>query len=334
MSELIIKTHNFEKSKNQLKVFSEQTSTDLELRKVDISGGFLGLGDHKVTGYELNSLTSQIQKYLINFNSLHTKFIKEFGQVYNALEALDKDYIQAILIAIKAAEKANNEVKIAQGDITKTIDLQKKTINVLKQFKEKIESYEHLGNVDKLWNDSLEIRKKILSINNDIKNIHSSAKKQIQIIETLNQFKTRLEEYNHLKDIDMLWSKSESFNKEMLDISKKLDSIDSLICSQEQSIDLLLKFKNKLDNYEHLEKIDEIWGKYKTFEMDIITSKKYISNYEEQIYSLKNCLQKMQKQNDERTQTLSKKLKIIYALAGISIGIAIIEFILIMLRII
>jgi hypothetical protein len=132
MSELVIKTHDFERSKNQLKEFLEQTPQDLELRKVDISGGFLGLGDHKVRGYELNSLTAQIQEYLIDFNTLHTKFIKEFGQVYNALEALDKDYIQAILIAIKAAEKANNDIKAAQSDITKTIEIQKKTISALK----------------------------------------------------------------------------------------------------------------------------------------------------------------------------------------------------------
>lgn len=332
MGELIIKKHDFEASKNQLKVFSEQTPKDLELRKVEISGGFFGLGDHTVTGNELNSLTTQIQDYLIDFNSLHTKFIKEIGQVYNALEALDKDYIQAILIAIKAAEKANNEVKVAQGDITKTIELQKKTINVLKQFKEKIGSYEHLEDVDKLWNASLKIREEISSINNDIKNINASAKNQLQRIETLNQFKTTLEECEHLKDIDMLWSQSESFSKEISGINKKLDETAISIDSQEQSIGLLLQFKDKLDNYEHLEEIDETWDKFKTFEMDIITSKDIINVHEGQIDGLKYSLKEMQKQNDERSQSFSKKLKIAYALAGSSIGIAIIAFVVLMLR--
>lgn len=442
MGELIIQKHDFEASKNQLKVFSEQTPKDLELRKVEISGVFFGLGDHTVTGNELNSLTTQIQDYLIDFNSLHTKFIKEIGQVYNALEALDKDYIQAILIAIKATEKTNNEVKVAQGDITKTIELQKKIINVLKQFKEKIESYkhladidnmwndsqklqkdvaaisnnvantaasikvntqelkslnkfkeqiekikhiknidelwndsqyfkkeilsiadkidniivslenqlqtldtltqfkekiesyEHLGDVDKLWDDALKIRDEISSISNEIRNINESAKNQLQAIETLNQFKTTLEECEHLKDIDMLWSQSESFSKEISGINKKLDGTAISIDSQEQSIGLLLKFKDKLDNYEHLEEIDETWDKCKTFEMDIITSKDIINVHEGQIDSLKKSLQEMQKQNDERNQTLSKKLKTTYALAGSAIGIAIIEFVLLMLRII
>lgn len=334
MSELSIKTHEFEASKKQLKVFSEQTPKDLELRKVDISGGFLGLGDHKVTGDELNSLTTQIQDYLIDFNSLQTKFIKEFGQVYNALEALDKDYIQAILIAIKAAEKANNEAKVAQDDIAKTIELQKKTINVLKQFKEKIESYEHLYDVDNLWDTSLKIREEISSINNDVKNINASAKDQIQAIETLNQFKTILEEYEHLKDIDMLWSQYESFSKEISGINKKMDDTAISIDSQEQSIGLLVQFKDKLNNYKHLEDIDKIWVKYKNFENDIITSKDIIKVNEGQIDWLRNSLQEMKKENDERSQAFSKKLKITYVLAGSSMAIVIIEFVLLMLRII
>lgn len=354
MGELIIKTHDFEASKNQLKVFSEQTPTDLELLKVDISGGFLGLGDHKVTGYELNSLTTQIQDYLIDSNTLHIKFIKEFGQVYNALEALDKDYIQAILIAIKAAEKANDKVKVAQKDITKTIELQKKTINVLKQFKEKIDSYKHLGDIDKLWSDSQKIQKdvatitnnianvaatikgnsqEISSINKDILDINASTKSQIQAIETLNKFKATLDGCEHLKDVDKLWSQSEKLSKEISGINKKLCSTSTSIESQEQSIDLLLQFKDRLDNYEHLEETDETWNKCKTFEMDIASSKEIINLHEEQIDDLINSLQDMQKQNDERIQTFSKKLMLAYALAGGSIGIAIIEFVLLMLRV-
>ena len=442
MSDINIKTHDFEASKNQIKVFSEQTPLDLKLDKVDTDGWFFGLGDHNVTGHELNNVTTQIQRYLIDFNSLNITFIKEFGQVYNALEALDKDYIQAILIAIKAAEKANNEARVAQGDITKTIELQKKTITVLKQFKEKIESHKHLGDIDKMWTDSqklqkdvaaisnsftnalaslkvdtqevktlnkfkeqiekikhiknidelwndsqffknenlaiaekidnitasienqlqimetltqfkekiesyvhlgdvdvlwdasLKLQEEISSIYNDIENINFSAKNQLQATEKLNQFRTIIEEYKHLKDIDKLWSQSESFSKEISGIIKKLADTAISIDSLGQSMGLLLQFKEKLDNYEHLEEIDETWDKCRIFEIDIIASKNIVSDHEGQIESFKNCLQEMQKQNDERYQAYSKKLKIAYTLAGSSMGIATIAIILFMLRII
>ncbi len=441
MDELIIKTHDFEESKNQIKVFSEQTSSELKIDKVDTGGWFFGLGDHNVTGRELNTLASQIQEYLIDFNTLNTKFIKEFGQVYNALEALDKDYIQAILIAIKAAEKANDEVKVAQGDISNTIELQKKTITVLKQFKEKIEchkhlgdidkmwndsqklqkdvaaisnsfasalesmkadtlevkslnkfkeqiekikhiknidelwndsqnmkmeilsitekmdniiasaenqlhkmdvfnqfkelieSYEHLGDVDKLWVDFLKIREEIASVNTDIEDINALAKKQLQAIETLNQFKSILEDCEHLKDVDVLWDQSEDFRKELSCVNEKMNQTAISIDKQEQLIGLLIQFKDKLNNYEHIDKIDEMWDMCHTFEDDIIKSKGIINVHEGQIDELKNYLHEMQKKNDERSKAFSKKLKIAYALAGSSIGIAVIELFLLMLRI-
>lgn len=54
MNELAIKRHSFDVAKNRLKEFSEKTEAELEIDKVRTDGGFLGLCDHKVTGYELN----------------------------------------------------------------------------------------------------------------------------------------------------------------------------------------------------------------------------------------------------------------------------------------
>ena len=39
MEELVIKTHSFEQSKNQLKKFSEENTADLNLRHVDSDKG-------------------------------------------------------------------------------------------------------------------------------------------------------------------------------------------------------------------------------------------------------------------------------------------------------
>ena len=51
MNEIAIKRHSFDLAKNRLKEFSEKTEAELEIDKVRTDGGFLGLGDHKVTGY-------------------------------------------------------------------------------------------------------------------------------------------------------------------------------------------------------------------------------------------------------------------------------------------
>ena len=89
MGELVIQYHDFENAKKEIKKFSEQTTTDLDLRRVDDSKGvgeflgdwFFGRGigkDHLVKGEELNDLTSQIQTHLHSINNTQIKLIKEF----------------------------------------------------------------------------------------------------------------------------------------------------------------------------------------------------------------------------------------------------------------
>ena len=68
---------------------------------------------------------------------INKNLLKNFGQVYKALEALDKDYIQAILSSVVAIEHTNKKILKEQSRIDKTIEKQKATLVALKQFKEK-----------------------------------------------------------------------------------------------------------------------------------------------------------------------------------------------------
>ena len=146
MDKMVVKYHDFENAKQEIKEFSEQTVTDIDLRRVDSSKSAgeaitdwlwgRGIGtDHIVKGAELNSVTSQVQECLQSVNATQIKLIKEFGQVYSALEALDKDYIQAILISIKATEKTSEGIQETQGQIGKIVENQRKTLEELKKKK-------------------------------------------------------------------------------------------------------------------------------------------------------------------------------------------------------
>ena len=129
MSEYSIVKTDFEKQKKELKDFAEQPDTSTELDKFStsgkfsdfLSGGLLGLIDHKVTGEEMNKLVTELQTCFAEINERDRKVIKEFGQVYETFEALDKGYIQGILIGVKSAEEASKEAKAAQKDIDDTI---------------------------------------------------------------------------------------------------------------------------------------------------------------------------------------------------------------------
>lgn len=325
MEELAIQTHSFEKSKNQLKKFSEQTITDLDLKKVDSDKGFgefvgdlifgRGVGlDHKVTGSEFNNLTSQVQEHLIAINDMQRSFIKEFGQVYNALEALDKDYIQSILIAVKAAQKANHEAKIAQGDIEKTIAEQKKIIKVLQQFKEKLDKYKHIEDIDKMWGE-------LQTFHNDVLSYKKS-------IESLNQFRSQINAYEHIKDIDNIWKSSEVSKDKIEQLNLQ---IQQYITEIEKHDQLLVHICRKFEKYEgilHIEDIDSMYEEQLKLNKEVEQLKIENSTKESKIMELSTKIDENHELLNKTQNELLKKIKILYWLAGSSITLVVIQFIL------
>ena len=138
--DLQISNHDFNAAKEQLKKFAEQDVKELKFDKVRTHEDIFGIewAEHGVTGKELNSLIEKLQKYFSNVYDRDQNLIKEFGEVYKALEALDKDYIQAILTSVSAIKKTNEKILREQERIDKSIDKQTATLIALKQFKEKV----------------------------------------------------------------------------------------------------------------------------------------------------------------------------------------------------
>lgn len=442
MNEVVIKTHDFEVAKNRLKKFSQEKNSALEIESVSESGGFLGLGDHKVTGAELNKRLSIIQGYLIDINKINIDTVKEFGQVYNALEALDKDYIPAILLSIEAANKANDDVKEAQVDIRRILDNQKKTLEILKGFQKKIESYKHISDIDKLWGEFVvaqqtlaksddliqntkakadksekdikelnnfknriekikyisnvdelwnssnilqekissaevqiqgliskldiqvnsigvlndfkkridsvahikdvdnmwknveEIRGTIASICLDIKSIQKQIDLKQHTIQTLLDYKTTLEEYEHLKDIDIIWKKIEDTTKEVSEHDDKILECKKTIESNTRSIDTLFEFKSIIDGYEHLSNIDSMWNRENELYEKLDATNNVLGIQQKKIFDIEKLINEMKQNCEESKQLFSKKLRIAYAIAGSTMGIAIIELVLLLFKVI
>lgn len=289
MNELVIKTHDFELAKKGLKEFSQKKAEELEINTVRTDGGFLGLGDHKVTGDELNSRIGTIQQHLIDLNTTNNKTIKEFGQVYSALEALDKDYIQAILISIKATEKTSERIQATQEQIKIIVDDQKKTLEVLKKFKQKLDGYAHLGDIDNIWSDCQKWYNEISTLSNSINSTIAINKANAQKVEDLKtvvkatetkfydlskqlnlqivkleaiiSFTSDLEKIVHLKDIDEMWDSLSNAHNSLMNISIELSSFKDTASNQQHDIETLLSFMEKLSGFEHLKDVDDIWIK-------------------------------------------------------------------------
>lgn len=308
MNELVIKHHDFENAKKEIKKFSEQTTTDLDLKRVDNSKGvgewfgdfFLGGGiglNHKVTGEELNELTTQIQSHLHSINNTQIKLIKEFGQVYSALEALDKDYIQAILVSIKATEETSQSIQETQEQIKKIVENQRKTLEELKKFKQKLDGYAHLGDIDKIWSDCQKWHKEINTLSNSIvsaidSSIESTQKadivkaalkaaektiddlskqlgQQIVRLESIISFTGALEKITHLQDIDEMWESISSVHDSLQNIGDELILFKNSTARQQADIETLLAFMGNLSGLAHLTDVDAIWNRTEEHQLRI-----------------------------------------------------------------
>lgn len=375
---------SFENAKNQLRTFSTRNSGDFGIDKVETDGGFLWLGDHKVTGTELNKVTSQVQNYLIKINDFSKDVVKEIGHVYAALESLDKEYIPAIMTAVKGAEIASDQAKaaseharVAQEDIKDTIQKQKKIVGVLEKHKEKLDKLKHLENIDEIWRESKELEREM----GDFQKKFAAAKEQLanfeKSIKSLQSFANSILDYEHLEDIDEMWDHISSIAEELnLSISKlqevgeAVDEImhiphindldyfwDELENKKKEVIQLTEKTtaqKEELNRagadiklLQEFERvfildIDECWEDIQNAKKDIKDSTSRIDAADKLIeqmgdeskqqlaiiHELQEELKQHEQQNSEVKEMMLSKIKIAYIISGGAVGLTIIQFIL------
>ena len=168
--EINIRKHDFDEAKEHLKEFAEQSQDELYFDTVRTHEDFFGFefAEHGVTGKEFNTLVEQTQNYISKFYDNQQKLIEEFGQVYKALEALDKDYIQAILSSVAAIEITNKKILKEQARIEKTIENQKATLLALKHFKEKFDEDNNKDFIEKHEERLSKLDDRIVSIENTV----------------------------------------------------------------------------------------------------------------------------------------------------------------------
>jgi len=168
--EINISKHDFDEAKEHLKEFAEQSQDELYFDTVRTHEDFFGFefAEHGVTGKEFNTLVEQTQNYISKFYDNQQKLIEEFGQVYKALEALDKDYIQAILSSVAAIEITNKKILKEQTRIEKTIENQKATLLALKHFKEKFDEDNNKDFIEKHEERLSKLDDRIVSIEDTV----------------------------------------------------------------------------------------------------------------------------------------------------------------------
>lgn len=275
---LVIKEHDFQEAKNSLKIYTEQAQKEVELSRVPNDGGLFNLGNHKVTGSELNHITSQIQDYLIKLNNLSQGLVSEFGQVYKAFEYLDKDYIAGIVASIKSAEEVSKQEQKDRKDIRSLVDQHEQSVAVLKKFKADIDKLKHLTDIDKAW---------------------ELIEKQTKISKEFSDYLSRLSQLEHLYDVDTIYADLEKLRKEFLEVfEKQLAYITELKNVHE--------FCDSLSNVQHIKDVDQLWDSSKVFAKDIQNIKTNLDDQSKTISELNSALQLMQEAQQKFVEKVNR----------------------------
>ena len=225
---LNIQPRNFDENKKLLKEYLEHTEKNINFSRVKTDGGMFGWFDHKVTGYELNNLTREIQGEFKKVQERELQMLKEFQTVFNTFDSLDKEYISAILTNIAAIKKTNEELQITNEDLKQTIERQGLTISKLVSFKEKI---------------------------NDLT---SEFQKHQELLSSLINFKEQLE-INQNKIEKKLEEQEQTFSK-LLIFKEEINALMSDFQKHEEQLSSLLNFKEQQEaNQNKVEKkIEEL----------------------------------------------------------------------------
>lgn len=318
MEEPAKENHSFELSKNQLENIPEEITTDLALRRGDTS---------KVSPDELNGLAKLIQTHLLDINNMHRSFNKEFGKVCNTLEALDKDYIQTMLIAMKSGEKAKEEAIVAQGDIEKSMVVQKQTIKALTQFKEKIDKYRNLAEIDSKKDKAAYSYNKLIILEKTVEGLITKINDQSQQLKSNDELIKRVYSQQHFFGMDALRNDLSETRNQLSELRTQVEQLSTSRKYQAKEIKELNDEKEKLENNVHLKDVDLIYDDVQIFKNEAKTLKDTIANQDRVIAKLQNNLQDVQDKSDEIESKLSNKIIIAYLLAGGSLAIVVIEFI-------
>lgn len=321
MDDLTIQKRNFEIQKDKLKKFSEDIPSSVNLPSSKTESGLFGWSDHKVTGEQFNNLTNEIQTYLKSTNSYVIKIIKEFNEIYNTFDKLDKEYLNKIIAGVKAAEIASNQAKENSNDIRKLVEIQKLSIDKLKKFKDEFETIHQIG---EKWNYLKDFKEQIQSIQDKSNNTEKQINEHIAILEQRVA--------NHKEDILGILDNLSS------DIFTKINSVSQNQAEQNQNLNRVINSiqdnfnENKKQINEqlvfHEEKVikqkEDILGILDSLSSFIYTKINTVSqtqktqnqNLIREIKSIHSDILEIKNKNKIQERLLSKKILIAFILVG------------------
>lgn len=231
---------------DRLSNISNQTIVDNDKSTFDITGFIVNIND-KISEIESNiSSFRVIQSY---FEScLH---MADIDLMWDKIEANATNITDTHIKINELITRINTLTESTNS----TLSSLQKDIVVLSDYRSYLESFQHLKDIDTIWNniqehtDSLtKLQNHLITFTEDTNSTLSSLQKDILV---LSDYQSYLESFQHLKDIDTIWSDTDSHKTHLSQIEEQLKVMKDNFNNSLQLLSQNIEQVKESNNQEH-----------------------------------------------------------------------------------
>ena len=337
-----------------LKKFKESTTAKLNL--LNELATKMGTLEKEKGGLKsgLLNLNKNFDKFTKNISDASKQFSSDIAALQNhksQLEAYEHlGDVDAIWGNVEQHKKNLTDLHQQLDGIAKEVSGSSKQfcsdIAALQDYKSQLEAYEHLGDVDDIWGNVEQHKKNLTDLHQQLdgiaKEISESSKQFCSDIAALQDYQSQLEAYEHLRDVDAIWGDVEKHKKNLTELHQQLDGIAKEINEStklfKSDIAVLQDYKSQLEVYEHLGDVDAVWGEVEHHKKNITELHQRLENFATEYHSdrkdIQSSIETIIEENVQSNNAINKKIRVAYIVAGFSVTMAIVQFVLNILHII
>ena len=170
------------------------------------------------------------------------------------------------------------------------------SLKSLQKFANDILDYEHLEDVDEMWEKINSFEENLSEITMKIKDLSASIDSNIRSIENIESKLKALDEYEHLSEIDTIWADVQLHKEEISELGDHVDS-------NKKDVELLKSETASLNRFR--KKLDDIWNKTETTESSVKKLVEIVNQDENSIKLLQKDLGENQDKTAENSADIS-----------------------------
>ena len=254
------------------------------------------------------------------------RILKEFK------EKVTKD-LSSIASLNTRITSVNSKIQNVENMISDVADSTKE----IKDFQHIFSNLNHIKDVDQIWNDlrsSREVVKGLIDTLTPFMSLVNDADKELH--GEINKINTLLESYQHLGDVDAIWSDVEGHKTNLASFHQQVDAfvekVNQATARIDGDIEALKQYRTLLESYQHLGDIDVIWSDVESQKTDLLGLHEKLDAFIEETHlgveRIEGLIHQLEEGNFHAHLQYNKKIKIAFWLGGSAVGFIVINYIL------